>query len=242
MKKQNGLLSLSLILLITFFATLGAKEAEFEDETINIDALEQAWTISGGGSNGRPYYSLTINGVHLEGERPWSDRWTLIKDAVDYKDKRILDIGCNMGLTLAFLHKYKHAASCTGVDRSDLLLSDFGTPHLKKAAVHIQQAFDFHFNLIQLDLNSDNYECLVGTDHDLVICFSILKWVDDKERFMNYLSHFKEVLFEGHDPDEVEIERFARHGFTNYEILGKTHIGASYPKEATRTLMHFWKE
>ena len=48
---------------------------------------------------------------------------------------------------------------------------------------------------------------------DVVFALSVLNWLDDKQRFVNFLSRFDEVIYEGHDPEEVEIERFRRVGF-----------------------------
>ena len=77
-------------------------------------------------------------------------------------------------------------------------------------------------------------------DFDIVVAMSIYKWVDDKERFLQYLSQFRSILYEGHDPDDIEIERFAKYGFS-HKVVGKTQTGISYSNDNTRTLMVFSK-
>ena len=51
---------------------------------------------------------------------------------------------------------------------------------------------------------------------------------------------FKNILYEGHDSDEVEINRFQKLGFFS-KILGKTQTGLSYSPDNTRTLILFTK-
>lgn len=60
-----------------------------------------------------------------------------------------------------------------------------------------------------------------------------IAWVQDKERLLHYLSHFSEVLYEGHDSPEMEIARFEKLGFSRHTILGTT--------DARRFLIHFSK-
>lgn len=207
---------------------------------INIELLQQAWKIPTGGSQGMPYYSLEINGVHLQGERPWEVRWDLVKDILDYKEKKILELGCNVGLTSTCLLKYRGALASTGLDRTYETLAAFGTPRLMEASALVQEAFGVFVDIIQADINNSDYEEILGYDYDVVFCMSFLKWVDDKHRLLDYLANFSHVIFEGHDPDPVEIARFEQRGF-QYIILGSTQIGASYPADATRTLIYFFK-
>lgn len=214
----------------------------YEDkENVDVQLLAEAWTIPTGGSNNQPYYSLNVNGLFFYGERSWEDRWNFIKDQINCKNKRILELGCNVGIASVYLLKYGQALCCTGVDRPNDVLALHGMPRLMEASKLLQRAFHVHVDLVQLDFNKDDYEELIGQKYDFVVCMSLLKWVEDKERFLNYLALFDEVLFEGHESDSVEIERFKRHGFDHYQILGSTHVGVSYPQDSKRTLIYFWK-
>jgi SAM-dependent methyltransferase len=208
---------------------------------VDLDLLAQAWTIPTGGSNGQPYNHVVVDGVDFPGERTWDDRWILIKEATNYQNKKVLELGCNVALVSTYLLKYQNAALCTGVDRPDDLLAFHGMPDLIKAAKTIHRAFNVSPHILQIDMNHADYENTLGYDYDIVFCMSFLKWADDKERLLEYLSHFQEIIFEGHEEDSNEIDRFQKKGF-QYRILGKTQVGVSYPPNAFRTLIHFYKK
>lgn len=229
-----------LVSWITLFTCISMFNLYAIDD-IDIGLLQEAWTISGGGSNGRPYYSLDIDGVHLEGERPWEERWKFIQGAMDYQGKRILELGCNITLTSIYLIKYCNAYEAVGVDRPYKELAEFGTPMLIESAKMTQLAFGINVPILQTDINNSPYEKLIGYNYDVVICMSFLKWVYDKERLLDYLSQFNHIIFEGHEADQIEITRFQNYGF-QYRVLGKTQIGASYSADAYRTLIYFFKE
>ena len=209
-------------------------------EGIDLELLSKAWEIPTGGSNGQPYNHIVVEGISFPGERAWDERWTLIKDAMDYRGKRILELGCNVALASTYLLKYQNALECAGVDRPNELLAVHGMPRLIEAAKLIHRAFHVNLEILQMDINNTEYEELLGFDYDVAVCMSFLKWVDDKERLLDYLSHFHHIIYEGHEADSIEIERFQRRGF-EYRILGATQVGVSYPKNAFRTLIYFFK-
>ena len=216
--------------------------SQFLDQiSIPIDQtkLQKAWKIPTGGSDGKSYYNLQIDGVSLIGERSWRNRWNLLKNLIDFQGKKILELGCNTALCSIFFQKFR-GSICTGVDLPDPVLSANGNPRMMEASFLIQEAFDTHIPIHQIDLNRENYETLIGHQFDVVICMSLLKWVQDKERLLDYLAKFKHVLYEGHDSNFVEIERFTSRGF-RYQIVGKTQIGVSYSQNEFRTLIYFYK-
>lgn len=49
------------------------------------------------------YYDITINGIHFRGGRLWIERWNIIKNSYNYKDLKILDLGCGLGLNTVCL-------------------------------------------------------------------------------------------------------------------------------------------
>lgn len=206
----------------------------------NKRMLIDAWKIGTGGSGGKPYYHLKIDGLDLGGERLWNDRWDLIKK-FPFQGKRILELGCNVGLFSIFALEASGAVSAVGVDLPNNILMRNGNPRMHEAAQKVNAAFGSSVLYKQVDFNKEAYEQVIGTEFDVAICMSFLKWVDDKKRLLNYLSNFEYVIFEGHDSDEVEIARFAEKGF-KAEVLGKTQIGKSYPSDAYRTLISFHKE
>lgn len=230
----------SLVLLIILFNSIQCDE-DLVKSGINIEILKRALSIPTGGSNGKSYYNITIDGEKIGGERIWENRWNLIKNCLNFKNKRILELGCNIGFSSMYLIKFKDAKSSVGIDLPNDQLAKAGNPRMMEAAQLVQQAFGIPMQIKQLDFNIDNYEQIIGNNYDIVLCTSVLKWVNDKERFLQYLSNFKYVIFEGHDSDAIEIARFKSVGFKHYKILGATQIGASYTNDQQRTLICFSK-
>lgn len=228
---------LCLFILIT--SNILCDDDNLNENDVNIPLLNKALSIPTSGGS-LAYYSLNVNGQKTKGERSWQERWNIIKKAINYENKKILDLGCNTGLCGVYLLKFAKAHSVVGVDRPDNDLSTNGIPRLIESANLLQKAFNVSFKIIQTDLNTQNYEEIIGTNYDIVFCMSILKWVNNKERFLKYLSNFKNIIFEGHESDEIEIKRFKRLGY-NYKILGTTQVGLSYSTDSIRTLIHFYK-
>ena len=79
----------------------------------------------------------------------------------------------------------------------------------------------------------------IGVNFDIVFVMSILKWINEKERFLQYLKNFKNIIYEAHEPNTEVINMFKNIGFNYYKILGETQIGVSYGKNDTRTLFLF---
>lgn len=228
---RTAILSFSLLIFSKGFTS---------SEEVDLKLLAQAWTIPTGGSNGKSYNQITLNGIDFPGERNWNERWALIQGATNYQNKKILELGCNVALASTYLLKYRNAGLCTAIDRPDDLLALHGMPYLIQAADMIHQAFHVSPHILQIDMNHADYEKELGYDYDILFCMSFLKWVDDKDRLLEYLSHFREIIFEGHEEDAIEIQRFQNKGF-QYRILGKTQVGVSYPSNAFRTLIYFYK-
>lgn len=206
---------------------------------INHSALELAFKINTSG-NGRCYYGANIDGVQYEGERDWDARWVLIKDCMDFAGKRVLDIGCNMGILMSYLRKFS-GAEAAGIDEPDDMLAATNKSNTMAAARMLEKGLGLdHAPIYQIDLNASDYEGLIGTGYDVAVAMSILRWIDDQDRFMRYLACFPAVIYEGHEADDVEIARFAAHGFAA-KVLGQTQTGKSYDPNHTRTLILFTK-
>jgi SAM-dependent methyltransferase len=209
---------------------------------LNHKKLEEAFSLNTSG-NGKCYYGANLGGVTYIGERDWDVRWNLVKDCINFNNKNVIEIGCNMGIFINYLKKFRNINKAVGVDQPDDLLIKTNKKDTIKAAKLLTQGLclqENDINYVQIDLNKENYENSLGTDFDIAIAMSIYKWIDDKDRFLTYLSNFKTVLYEGHDSDDVEIERFKQKGF-DYKILGKTQTGLSYSSDSTRTLILFIK-
>lgn len=104
-------------------------------------------------------------------------QWAVLKDALDWNDKWVLDAGCGHGDLL--LYAKQAGAHVFGIEANpDIALStrDRGVP------------------VICLDLN-EYMECSIGLDHyDAAICFSVLPYVD-VGRTLHNLSEIADMAF-----------------------------------------------
>ena len=94
-----------------------------------------------------------------------------------------------------------------------------------RAAAMIAEAFEVSPKFCQLDLNeTPNWEEeLSGSD--IVVAMSLLEWLQDDRRLLNFLGCHREVIYEGHDSVEIELARVKSAGFTKREILTETERG-----------------
>ncbi len=191
----------------------------------NVPLLDKVFIKEGN------YYDITINDIHFSGSRSWLERWNIIKEAYNYKGLKVLDLGCFLGLNSICIKKYGEAQSVTGVDYQSL-----------NQAVTLAKAFETDINFLFADFNDDNvdYENVIGFDYDIVFCLSLFHWVHHKDRFLAYLSKFNTIIFEGHQPAEVEIERFEKLGYSS-KILGTSFTGIHQITERGRTIILFYK-
>jgi hypothetical protein len=183
----------------------------------NLEVLAKAWCLASRAHASAPgvdigYYSIDIAGVNFPGERPWVLRWERIRKDIDFKGKRLLELGCNMGL-LSIHAKLSGAAACLGIDVDKEIL---------EAADLASRAFEVEVDHRLLDLD-DVYpweEELKG--FDIVSALSVLHWVKDKKRVWSFIAQHKEVLYEGHESEhEAEVE-LRQAGFTHIVRLGTT--------------------
>ena len=185
------------------YATLQADPA--------LKTLAEAWSSASSKSTIGCYYSLDIGGINFFGVRPWMLRWERIRKHVNFKGKRLLDLGCNMGL-LSIHAKLSGAACCLGVDDDKDVL---------QAASVASRAFgtDVEFRPLDLEDPSPWEEELQG--FDMVSALSVLHWVKDKERVWSFIAKHKEVLYEGHESGQEAESNLRRAGFTRIIPLGR---------------------
>ena len=185
--------------------------------------LLQAWKIAQDSEANAPgqhlaYYSLSLEGYHFPGERPWIDRWDTLRSITDYSSKRILELGCNMGMLSTHLLKDCNVKAALAVDADAKIL---------ESAEHVGLAFDVRPILRRIDFDSDDdWEAeLADFKADIVFALSVLNWVQDKQRLLNFLGDYAEVIFEGHDSVEVETNRLRTVGFRRFDIVGISERG-----------------
>jgi len=194
-----------------------------DDASFQLKTLLKAWKVAQESDANSPgqhlaYYSLSLEGYYFPGERPWCDRWNMLRSITDYSGKRILELGCNMALLSTFLLKDSNASAALAVDidakileAAKLITMAFGV----KAALKVQN----------LDAPEDWESQLIDFKPDIVFALNVLNWVQDKQRLLNFLGHFKEVIFEGHDSIDVESLRLRSVGFQRIDIVGISERG-----------------
>ena len=165
-------------------------------------------------------YSLIVGDMKLPGKQPWEQRWDLLRNAADFSGLRALDLGCHMGLLCIWLLKEGQALSAVGIDSNPLILA---------SAKQIAEAFSVgaSFEKVDLDAAYPWEKRFEPGDFDVIFALGVLDLVRDKQRLMDFLARFRLVVFEGHDQNAVEIERFSRAGFPNHSVLGTSHEGRS---------------
>jgi predicted Ser/Thr protein kinase len=215
------------------FNTEKRKLPEIEESTaIEVKRMIKAWQWAQKSDANAPgdslaYYSLEFEGVKFPGERPWEERWEVLSKIEDFRGRRVLELGCNMGLLSTYLMKFENASAAIGVDYEQKII---------ESADIVSEVFGVNVRHIQADFDrDDNWEQpLIDFEPDVVFALNVLNWLDDKQRFLNFLGQFNTVIIEGHESKEVEVERLKGVGFRNHNLI---HIS-----ERGRPIIRFSKE
>lgn len=191
-----------------------------EDASINARTLLDAWRIAQISEASSPkvmdaYYSFRFEGYYFPGERSWEDRWKVLRSITEYSGKRILELGCNMSLLSCFLLKEENATAAMGVDID---------PEILKSAKLVSSALcvDPEYRQQDFDSTGDWENELREFMPDIVFALNVLNWVNDKERFLDFLGLFDEIILEGHDDFETEKKRFETRGYRDIELISIT--------------------
>jgi len=180
-----------------------------------LSALAEAWELAAGSGANSPgarvaYYSLDVGGIHFPGERPWIMRWQLIQRAIDFRSKRLVELGCNMGL-LSIHARMAGAVNAVGADASAGVV---------QAAIRAAEAFGVEARFCVVDFDqSPDWESELGHG-DIVSALSLTYWLKDVDRLWRYLARFDAVLFEGHESEEQVRARFRELGYADVQDLG----------------------
>jgi SAM-dependent methyltransferase len=179
--------------------------------------LAEAWRIASCSKASAPdadiaYYSMDIAGVNFPGERPWILRWERIQKSLDFNGKRLLELGCNMGL-LSIHAKLYGATACLGIDVDKEIL---------EAAALASRAFEVEVAHRLLDLDAPFPWEGELTGFDIVSALSVLHWVKDKKRAWAFIAQHNEVLYEGHESEQEAESNLRQAGFMHIVRLGAT--------------------
>lgn len=182
-----------------------------DDASDSAKILLAAWKIAQKSDASAPeslyaYYAVNFEGYSYPGERSWVDRWNVLKNVADYSGKRILELGCNMGLLSSYLVKYEGVKNSLAVDADQNIIE---TAELVNRALQVE----VDHLVINFDSEEGWEDRLIGYNPDIVFALNVLNWVNDKERFLRFLGNFDTLVFEGHETFEVEKQRLRSVGF-----------------------------
>lgn len=202
-----------------------------EHASTNANLILDAWRIAQLSDASSPsvtlaYYSFAFEGSYFPGERPWEKRWQELRSVTRFNNRRVLELGCNMSLLSCFLLREEKASAVLAVDID---------PDILEAAKLVSSALRVAPQYKQIDFDSsENWEDLLSDfKPDVVFALNVLNWVQGKNRFLEFLGRFEEVIFEGHDSFEIEKQRFALRGFSNVSLVCMT--------ERNRPVLHCLK-
>jgi predicted Ser/Thr protein kinase len=161
---------------------------------------------------GVAYYGLEFDGTYFPGERPWAQRWNLLRSLVDFRDKKVLELGCNMGLLSSYLLAEGGAKTALGTDVDNTILM---SARLVASVLEV----DSEFRCVNFDSEEDWESDLLEFKPDIVFALNVLHWLSNKDRFLRFLGQFNCLIFEGHDSFEVEKQRLINVGFEAVEFV-----------------------
>lgn len=110
--------------------------------------------------------------------------WNVIKDIMDFKGKRVLDIGCFLGYFCQEI--YKLGGIPSGVDRH---------PHALYYASIFGKITNTKFSLHKSDVNKKSLELIPG-EFDVALCLSMFHHIEEKEYLLTYLNKIPQTIFE----------------------------------------------
>lgn len=149
------------------------------------------------------YHSYDIGNIHIQGQRNPKMRLDEMRKHVDFKGKRVLDLGCNVG---AMLHHLEEIKIGVGIDY-DL--------NCIKVANNISDILkQKNLSFITLDFDKETFE--ITKSYDIIFLLSIGSWVKSwKEIYQKSLDTGAILILETNNDIEgkPQLEFFREQGF-----------------------------
>lgn len=181
--------------------------------------LRKAWQIgaaSDASSPGRKiaYHRWLFGEEEFFGERDWHLRWSAIHAAIGHliPNARVLDLGCNMGLTSIHCMLYG-ARQAVAVDAHQDILD---------AARTVAGALSVPVEFMRANLDQDDcIDRILGKGpYDLVIALSVFHWLKQERNAFRLLQMAPTVLYEGHGPHSAQTDLLRSAGFEQIRLVG----------------------
>jgi SAM-dependent methyltransferase len=132
--------------------------------------------------------------------------------------RRVLELGCNLGLLSTFMLKDAGAAAALAVDRNPLILEAAARAAAAVGAAPVFRALD-------LDRDPDCEAALAALRPDVVFALSLFHWVGDRARLLAFLGRCDELVYEGHDSTRTEWRRLRAAGFDAITLVATSDRG-----------------
>ncbi len=138
------------------------------------------------------YHSYDIGNVHIQGQRNPKMRLDEMRKYVDFKDKRVLDLGCNVG---AMLHHLPEIKIGLGLDYDINSIN---------AGNNITKILERNVHLYQADFDKDNdLDSYFKSNPDIIFILSIGSWVKNwKEIYQKSLDTGAILILETNNDKE----------------------------------------
>lgn len=124
------------------------------------------------------YHSFNIDEIDIRGQRIPLKRLKRIKKFVNFENKTILDVGCNVGGMIFHLPEIEYGY---GLDFDKNII---------EAALNIRRILDFNnsdFYVFDFDRDSLEYlDTLIKKDIDIIFLLSIGSWIKNTEKLFDW--------------------------------------------------------
>jgi len=151
------------------------------------------------------YHSFNIFNINIKGQRNPKKRLDIIKQYIEFKDKTVVDFGCNSGGMLLHLFEIKKGIGY-----------DFN-PDCIKCAKYLCNLFKFNNNLnfYEMDLNLFDFNILKKERIDIIFLLALGSWIKNWiELYTNAVKNVKNIIYETNNDQEAipQLELFKKLG------------------------------
>lgn len=164
-------------------------------KNIMTKTTEKQYSNSWSNRTSYGYHSFNLFNINIPGQRNPSQRLKIIKQSVDFKDKTVIDFGCNSGGMLLHLPEIKRGF---GYDFSKECID---------TANFINSVIKFNDNLsfIEKDLNDSNFPELINVEVDIIFLLALGSWIKNwKELYTYAVNKTKLIIYETNNDQEAK--------------------------------------
>lgn len=156
------------------------------------------------------YHSFNIFNINLGGQRRPINRIDILRNNIDFKNKNVLDFGCNTGGMLLHLFEIKNGI---GIDFDINCI---------KAASEIYNILNFNnsINFIQMDLNNNdlNLDDNIKINIDIIFLFSLGSWIKNWKYIYGWSIKKSSIIFLESNNDKEGVEQLKFFSDNNCDI------------------------